>query len=194
MKKKSNISGNSNEIIKNNSNNKTKRYKNKVNNKAADSVMKKGAAFTHINKQNYLEYVAAVSPKTAHFKNIIWAFLIGGAICTLGQVIIEVFVKFDWKRDEAAGFASCILVILAAFATGFGIYDKLGRFAGAGSTIPITGFSNAIVAPALEFRCEGMIYGIGAKMFLVAGPVIVNGVSVAIIIALIKWIVMGWIK
>lgn len=83
-------------------------------------------------------------------------------------------------------------VALAAIFTGIGIYDKLGRFAGAGSTIPITGFSNAVVAPALEFRCEGMIYGLGAKMFLVAGPVVVNGVAVSIVIALITLIVGGF--
>ena len=85
-------------------------------------------------------------------------------------------------------FTSCILIALAACATGFGIYDKLGRFAGAGSTVPITGFSNAMVAPAIEFRSEGMIYGLGAKMFTVAGPVVVNGVVVSFFIAIIHLI------
>ena len=82
-------------------------------------------------------------------------------------------------------------IILASLATGFGVYDKLGCFAGAGSTIPITGFSNAVVAPALEYKCEGLIYGIGTRMFFIAGPVIVNGVSVAIIVALIKYLITG---
>lgn len=167
-----------------------KKNKNEIA-KKADSVEAKGKEFGHINKDNYEGYVNKVSPRSSHWKNIFWAFLIGGAICVLGQAIIEIFVQFDYKREDASGFASSILVILAAFVTGFGIYDKLGRFAGAGSTVPITGFSNAVVAPALEFRCEGMIYGIGTRMFFVAGPVIVNGVSVAIIVALIKYLIVG---
>lgn len=102
------------------------------------------------------------------------------------------YVWLGIVREEASVLASATLVALAAIFTGIGIYDKLGRFAGAGSTIPITGFSNAVVAPALEFRCEGMIYGLGAKMFLVAGPVVVNGVAVSIVIALITLIVGGF--
>jgi SpoVA protein. len=116
------------------------RYKNKENNELNDSVINRGKEFRHINKDNYSEYVSAVSPGTSHWKNIIWAFLIGGTICTIGQAIIEIFILFDYEKEDASGFASCILVILAALATGIGIYDRLGRFAGAGSTIPITGF------------------------------------------------------
>jgi len=167
------------------------RYKNGYNDGKADSVAQRGKEFTYVGKHNYSDYVSAVSPGTKHFKNIVWAFLIGGTICVIGQIIIEIFVDLGFPREDAGGFASCILVIAAAFATGFGVYDMLGRFAGAGSTIPITGFSNAVVAPAVEFRCEGMIYGIGTRMFQVAGPVIVNGVSVAILVALIRWIIMG---
>ena len=139
-------------------------------------------------KTAYMDYVFEVSPKSSHFKNMFWAYLIGGLICALGQVIIEIFVQYGVEDKVASTFASCILIAIAACATGLGIYDKLGRFAGAGSTVPITGFSNAMVAPAIEFRSEGMIYGLGAKMFTVAGPVVVNGVVISFFIAVIHLI------
>ena len=139
-------------------------------------------------KTPYMDYVFEVSPKSSPFKNMFWAYLIGGLICALGQVIIEIFVQYGVEDKVASTFASCILIAIAACATGLGIYDKLGRFAGAGSTVPITGFSNAMVAPAIEFRSEGMIYGLGAKMFTVAGPVVVNGVVISFFIAVIHFI------
>ncbi len=126
-------------------------------------------------------------PKSSHWKNMLWAFIIGGTICSIGQGFIE-FYKMWFKAEDASGLASATLVFLAAVATGFGVYDKIGRFAGAGSTIPITGFSNAVVSPALEFKTEGYIYGVGAKMFLIAGPVIVNGVTISVIVALLSLI------
>jgi len=141
--------------------------------------------YAQISKSNYKSYVFETSPKSSHWKNMIWAFLIGGLICVVGQLLIALFIKLGLDKEMSSTLASSVLVALAAITTGIGIYDRLGRFAGAGSTIPITGFSNAIVAPAIEFRSEGLIYGIGAKMFTVAGPVIVNGVSVAVIIALL---------
>jgi stage V sporulation protein AC len=147
--------------------------------------------FQHIDKSNYKEYVFHKSPKSSHFKNMFWAFLVGGLICVLGQAFVELFLYLGMPKPDAFVLASSVLVALAAIFTGFGIYDLLGRFAGAGSTVPITGFSNAIVAPALEFRCEGMIYGLGAKMFLVAGPVIVNGVAISVVIALITLLFTG---
>lgn len=116
-----------------------------------------------------------------------WAFLVGGAICCVGQGFIQLYML--WFDDQqASSLASATLVFLAAIATGFGVYDKIGRFAGAGSTIPITGFSNAVVSPALEFKAEGYIYGVGAKMFQIAGPVIVNGVTISVIVAYILMI------
>ncbi len=138
-----------------------------------------------VKHTNYEDYVLQHSPKTKQWKNLLLAFLVGGAICTIGQLLIDLFVSLGVSPKDSAVYASCALVALAAIATGLGVYDLLGRFAGAGSTIPITGFSNAIVAPAIEFRSEGMIYGLGAKMFVVAGPVIVNGVSVSVFIALL---------
>ena len=141
-----------------------------------------------IDSKGYKGYVFKMSPKSAHFKSMAFAFLIGGAICAVGQILIELFVSSGVRAEDASLYTSCILVIAAAFATGFGFYDTLGRFAGAGASIPITGFSNAIVAPAIEFKSEGMVYGLGANMFKIAGPVIVNGVAVSFVIALVYMI------
>ncbi len=137
-----------------------------------------------ITRENYKQYVFEKMPKSSHWKNMFWAFLVGGLICVIGQAFIELY-KIWFSQEDASVLASGTLVLIAALMTGFGIYDNIGRFAGAGSTIPITGFSNAVVSPALEFRAEGYIYGVGAKMFQVAGPVIVNGVTVSVVIAVI---------
>lgn len=143
-----------------------------------------------ITKDNYKQYVFEKMPKSSHWKNMFWAFLVGGIICVIGQAFIELY-KLWFTQEDASVLASGTLVLIAALMTGFGFYDKIGRFAGAGSTIPITGFSNAVVSPALEFRAEGYVYGVGAKMFQVAGPVIVNGVTISVIIAILTLIFGG---
>jgi stage V sporulation protein AC len=143
---------------------------------------------TPISKDNYKQYVFEMSPKSSHGKNMLWAFLIGGLICVIGQAFIELYKLFT-TPETASVLASSTLVLIAAILTGFGVYDNIGRFAGAGSTIPITGFSNAVVAPALEYKSEGYIYGVGAKMFTIAGPVIVNGVFISVVIACITLLV-----
>lgn len=153
--------------------------------------MSKTNNFEQITKQNYKSYVFEKSPKSSHFKNMFWAFVVGGVICVIGQLFIELYTQLGFSKEDASTLASSTLVLLAAILTGFGIYDRIGRFAGAGSTIPITGFSNAVVSPAMEFKAEGFIYGIGAKMFLVAGPVIVNGVFFAVLIGTIRLIIGG---
>ena len=143
-----------------------------------------------ITKDNYKSYVFEKMPKSSHWKNMFWAFVIGGTICIIGQAFSQLYSL--WFNDQDASvLASGSLVFIAALLTGFGVYDNIGRFAGAGSTIPITGFSNAVVSPALEFRAEGYIYGVGAKMFLVAGPVIVNGVTISVIVALLTLLFGG---
>lgn len=141
-----------------------------------------------ITKENYKQYVFEKMPKSSHFKNMLWAFLVGGTICAIGEAFVQ-FYSMWFGKDDASVLASGTLVFVAALLTGFGVYDNIGRFAGAGSTIPITGFSNAVVSPALEFRAEGYIYGVGAKMFQVAGPVIVNGVTISVIIATLSLVV-----
>lgn len=155
----------------------------------SQSATKQNAEATYrpITKDNYKQYVFDKMPKSAHWKNMFWAFLVGGLICTVGQGFIQ-FYMIWFSKEDASILASATLVLLAAVLTGFGVYDNIGRFAGAGSTIPITGFSNAVVSPALEFRAEGYIYGVGAKMFQVAGPVIVNGVTVSVVIAVLTLI------
>ena len=143
-----------------------------------------------ITKDNYKSYVFDKMPKSSHLKNMFWAFVIGGTICAIGQGFILLYTIW-FEAQDASVLASSTLVVIAAMMTGFGVYDVIGRFAGAGSTIPITGFSNAVVSPALEFRAEGYVYGVGAKMFLVAGPVIVNGVTISVIIALLTMLMGG---
>ncbi|MGI6093168.1 MAG: stage V sporulation protein AC [Veillonellaceae bacterium] len=138
--------------------------------------------------QKYQEKVNQVSPKPPLLKNIVWAFVVGGLICTLGQFFQNAFMDAGIARKEASALSSVVLVFLGAFFTGLGIYDELGRRAGAGSVVPITGFANSIVAPAMEFKREGYVFGIGAKMFVVAGPVLVYGMVTAFFIGLIYWI------
>lgn len=129
-----------------------------------------------------------VKPKPPILKNALWAFVVGGLICTLGQVIQNYFVGLGLSPKEAGGPTSAVLIFLSALFTGLGVYDELGRRAGAGSIVPITGFANSIVAPAMEFKREGYVFGVGAKMFVIAGPVIVYGLVTAFFVGLIYWL------
>ena len=126
--------------------------------------------------KNYVAYVNSFAPKTHHFKNCLRAFLVGGLICCIGQFfrfILE--IVFHLSGDELAGTVSVLLIFLGTLLTGLGVYDRIGRNAGAGSIVPITGFANAIVSPAIDSRAEGYILGVGAKVFTVAGPVLLYG-------------------
>ncbi|HWQ62324.1 MAG TPA: stage V sporulation protein AC [Negativicutes bacterium] len=136
----------------------------------------------------YEEQFNQVKPKPPILKNALWAFAVGGLICTLGQVIQTYFVGLGLSQKEAGGPTSAVLIFLAALFTGLGVYDELGRRAGAGSIVPITGFANSIVAPAMEYKREGYVFGIGAKMFLIAGPVIAYGLITAFAVGLIYWL------
>lgn len=127
--------------------------------------------------KNYIAYVHSFDPPTKHFKNCFRAFIVGGLICCVGQSLREILEKaVGLNGDELAGAVSVILIFLGTLLTGFGIYDRIGRYAGAGSIVPITGFANSVCSPALEFKTEGLVYGLAAKMFIVAGPIIVFGV------------------
>ena len=133
------------------------------------------------NKQNYNEnyiaYVNSFAPPTKHLKNCLRAFLVGGLICTLGQCFRYILEgAFGLSGDELAGTTSILLIFLGTLLTGLGVYDRIGRNAGAGSIVPITGFANSVASPAMEFKTEGVVYGLAAKMFVVAGPIIVFGV------------------
>ena len=129
-----------------------------------------------------------VEPKPQIVKNCIRAFLVGGLICDLGQVIMTVLKNYDFSKDEIGAITSICMVFLGALLTGVGIYDKIAAYAGAGTVVPITGFSNAIVAPAIEFKKEGFVFGVAAKMFTIAGPVLVYGVGSSVIVGIVYYI------
>lgn len=139
-------------------------------------------------QQNYQKRVEAKQPKAPVLKNVLWAFGVGGGICVLGQAIQNGFLAGGLTKPDAAAATSIVMVFLGAFLTGLGIYDELGKRAGAGSIVPITGFANSIVAPAMEFKREGYIFGVGAKMFSIAGPVIVYGSVTAFLIGMIHFL------
>ena len=139
--------------------------------------------------KNYIEYVNSFAPPTKHFKNCIRAFLVGGLICSVGQFIRVILEKaVGLSGDELAGTVSIILIFLGCLLTGLGVYDRIGRNAGAGSIVPITGFANSVASPAMEFKTEGYIYGLAAKMFIVAGPIIVYGVLSGALVGVIYWL------
>ena len=138
-----------------------------------------------MTNQQYAEYVMRKSPTSPLWGDLLRAFLIGGAICALGQVITELWVMSGLPRADAGTACSMTLVFLGALCTGLGVYDDAAKFGGAGTLVPITGFANAVVSPALEFKSEGYITGTAAKMFIIAGPVIVFGTCASIIYGLI---------
>jgi len=142
-----------------------------------------------IDEKTYQDRVKQQMPKSRLLKECLMAFIVGGLICVLGEAlndIAENSLKLD--KEGVSVFRSAILIFLGALFTGIGIYDVLGRLAGAGSIVPITGFANSIVSPALEFKWEGYIMGVGAKLFTIAGPVLVYGISSSVLAGLIYWI------
>lgn len=139
-----------------------------------------------IEQQEYQDLVNTLKPKPALLTNLIWAFVVGGLICVLAQLILNYLITKGIGKVDAASATSCIMIFLAALFTGLGIYDELGKRAGAGSIVPITGFANAIVASAMEYKREGYIFGVGARIFSVAGPTLVFGFVVSVLIGLIK--------
>ena len=141
-----------------------------------------------MSPKEYQEYVKKMQPPSPMGKNMAVAFAVGGGICVLGQLILNGCQALGLDK-EAAGTAECIVLIcLSALLTGLSLYDNIAKFAGAGTLVPITGFANSIASPAIEFKTEGFILGVGAKMFTIAGPVIVYGVSASVVYGLIYWI------
>ena len=136
--------------------------------------------------KNYVQYVNQFDPPTQHFKNCFRAFMVGGLICCIGQFLRIIYEEvFGLYGDELAGWVSVTLIFFGTLLTGLGVYDRIGRYAGAGSIVPITGFANSVASPAMEFKTEGLIYGMAAKMFIVAGPIIVYGVLAGAIVGLL---------
>jgi len=140
-------------------------------------------------QQAYQQKVDKVKPKPPLLKNLVWAFAVGGLICVLGQFVQNSFIEMGFSKKDAAAPTAVVMVFLGGLFTGLGIYDELGKHAGAGSVVPITGFANSIVSPAMEFKREGYVFGVGAKMFVVAGPVLVYGMVAAFFIGLIYWLI-----
>jgi len=141
-----------------------------------------------MSKKEYNEYVMSMADKSPFWKDLLFAFLIGGLICTVGQAVMDGWKALGLEESDAGTATSVSMVFFGAFLTALGVYDNIARYAGAGTLVPITGFSNAVVSPAIEFKSEGFILGVGAKMFTIAGPVIVYGVSASVIYGIIYWL------
>lgn len=139
---------------------------------------------TMTNKE-YQAYVEKKTPNSKTGRNVLRAFLIGGLICTIGQFITNVLKMMGYGQEQVSSIVSLIMIFIGALLTGLDIYDDIGRYAGAGSIVPITGFANSIVSPAIEFKSEGYVMGVGARMFVVAGPVLVYGISTSIVAGII---------
>ena len=145
----------------------------------------------NMSKQEYNRYVARLAQKSPLGKDLLRSFLVGGLICVIGQLILNGFTALDLSEQDAAAATSVSLVFLSAVLTGLSVYDDIAKFAGAGTLVPITGFANAVVSPAIEFKAEGFVTGMAAKMFIIAGPVIVYGTVASVLYGLILVIFGG---
>ena len=141
-----------------------------------------------MTEKQYDALVKELSPRSPAWRDCLWAFCVGGGICTLGQFLINWYSQMGLEKADASGAASMTLVAIAALLTGVGVFDDIAKHAGAGTLVPITGFANAIAAPAVEFQTEGRILGTAAKMFTIAGPVIVYGTAASAVYGLLYWL------
>ena len=141
-----------------------------------------------MTEREYGRLVKQMSPRSPMWQDCLNAFWIGGLICTLGQVFVNWYTSLGLDKEMAGTAASMSLVVLSALLTGFSLYDNIAKHAGAGTLVPITGFANAVASPAVEFRTEGFILGVGAKMFTIAGPVIVYGTVASVVYGIIYWV------
>ena len=142
-----------------------------------------------MEKKEYLELVESLNPPKNLKKNLIGSFLVGGFISALGELMRQYLLNQNFCEDDAAALVSIILIVFTAVLTGFGIFHHIANFAGAGSFVPITGFANSIVSPALEFKTEGYIFGVASRMFIIAGPVIVYGIFSSIICGFVFYLI-----
>lgn len=140
-----------------------------------------------ISKQQYSTMVKKISPNSKSRTDILKAFLIGGFICSIGQGLLDLFTYFGFDEKSAAAWTSISLVFVSALLTGLGLYEKIAKHGGAGTLVPITGFANAVASPALEFKAEGFVLGVGAKVFAIAGPVILYGTAASVVYGLIYY-------
>lgn len=138
--------------------------------------------------KEYQNYVEKKSPNSNIVRNVIRAFIVGGLICIVGQFITNALRMRGYDQEKVAGVTSLLMILMGALFTGLNLYDDLGRFAGAGSIVPITGFANSIVSPAMEFKSEGYVMGVGGRMFVIAGPVLVYGISASIVAGIVYFL------
>jgi stage V sporulation protein AC len=141
-----------------------------------------------VRNKKYNDYVESITPKHNLCRNVVRAFIVGGIICTVGQVLLNIYKGMGASMDDAKLYSTISLIFLSVLFTGLGWYSKLAKFAGAGSLVPITGFANSITAPAVEYKTEGQVFGIGCKIFTIAGPVILYGLVSSWVLGLIYWI------
>ena len=139
-------------------------------------------------KQEYKQWSQETAPRTKKARNLILAFLVGGVICSIGQIILNLLIVAGMTKDDASSVTTLCMIFLGAFLTGINVYDNIGKAGGAGAAIPVTGFANSIVSPAMEYKKEGYVMGVGAKMFLIAGPVLVYGIVTIIIAGIIYYL------
>ena len=147
---------------------------------------------TEKRNEEYLLYVERETPKTGWFNSLLHAFLVGGMICCLGQMFGDIIKAYNPSMDmlRVSAWISIIIITITILLTAFGVFDRIAKFGGAGTFIPISGFANSIASCAIEFKNEGLVFGIGSKMFFVAGPVIVNGVAYSIIVGLVYSLIL----
>lgn len=146
-----------------------------------------------LTPKDYADMTDKASPKSKLLKDCLWAFFVGGAICCFGELLRQWYLSMGYILSDAGAMTSVTLIALSALATSLGWYQKLASYAGAGTLVPITGFANAIVSPAIEFKCEGFVPGVGAKMFLIGGPVIVYGLLASSIWGVIYWLIHPYV-
>ena len=145
-----------------------------------------------VNKKAYEAYVKEVTPVNKKLPNIIKAFLVGGIICTIGQICTTLIMNQGVEKDTASAWTTLILIAASVLLTGLNIYPKITKFGGAGALVPITGFANSVVAPAVEFKAEGQVFGIGCKIFTIAGPVILYGILSSWILGVIAYVLKAF--
>ena len=141
-----------------------------------------------MNQKEYQKFVEKRTPNSPVLKDVFFAFFFGGLICLLGQFVLNTYQDFGLEKEIASASTSVTMVFFGAFFTGLGLYDRLAKIAGAGTIVPITGFANAVVSPAMEFKSEGYVLGLAAKLFVIAGPVIVYGTLSGVVCGLIYWL------
>jgi len=142
----------------------------------------------NITAKEYANLVKTKSPKSKTGKNALFSFIVGGFICSVGEIVASFLAQNGIPKSDALGYVSIGYVIIAAILTGLNVFDNIAKVAGAGTLVPITGFSNSVVAPALEFKSEGMVTGVGVKMFSIAGPVLVYGITASVIYGIIIFV------